>query len=749
MQFLVIVVLVSLTLLAIYILARYVRIAGQALAFVCQAVSRIAIRISEFLSLGGDYAHQALLSSLNYPSSNTTLWGGLKVLSRLVFFLMAVCVLGGEAGNTLIAIPALFNTPLNVSLPGGVELASAMLFLGCPALLGAVFLEFVGLIPHDMGLFGDMKIWVRRTLGFVTALLLLLSMLVLFLFWEFRPMFLADPDSTQVLRYIILGGLGVTVAGVSVFAMLALTIGAAGVIATVLWVVEQVCRIIAAASSVVTSCLDLIAIHLSQGTMSVQGEFIGHESYQVPPLFLPASSSQESGVHLSGGASLVDADVNVAEARSVENSLEEKMSNPDKNASLSFIGSDGSRMFVPIKNKIADIGAGGSILTSSSLDLTSVHKHYSIAGVCDLSPSYGLIKKALLQGGSESRVYAAIQNDFADALVEKHLPLKAVPAPFIYFADAHLLPCIPDSLQSVKRRLPMVSQAVVTSISGSDAKRAEIQEGVAAMLQLHREGCIETLFVLDPHSPFAVPFGEETQLQFLSQAIASLLVARSHSHRNLSFPALLRELHNYSPLTAVSFANQVVALGPVPKRWSLLPGLSGRAGSGNYSDIITQAREAVDRVLTDRQTCAFPVPVGTNSPCHVILNVPLALNDPRFAACVSDMALYVETNYPFAHCTTVRANGCAYSRHEESRLRVQASCLYPIQGLSTHALQRVRNTKITTLFSGASAVEPTRESGLMNAGEIEPGATAKPAKKVRSRGTASSRKSTRKSTSAK
>ena len=746
MEFLLIVVLVSLALLLLYLVSRRVRGLGQALAFVCQAVSRIAIRVSEFLTLAGNYCHQACLSSLAYPPSDSTLWGGLKVLSRLVFFVLSVLILAGETMNTLTALPSLLHTTLRLQLPGVVEFASGALFICTPALLGAVVLEMIGLIPSGTGLFPQMGKGVRWALGLLSGLFLILSVLLTGEFYLFRAAYLNDPSSTSGMSLVILGGLGLSIAAVSVLALWALVIGSAGVVSAILWIVEQVCRIASALSSIVPSLLDVIAIHISQGTMSVHGEFRGHETYQVPPLFVASSPSQKSGSYLPARASVVDADV--VEAQPIDSSLEEKeeMSNPEKNANLSVVGS-GSQLFYPIGQKISSIGVSPFVLTSSFLDLRFARGQNSIDGVYDLSPSHGVIKNALLRGESEQRVYETVLNDLASRLVEAHLPLKAVASPFVNFVDASLLPCVVEPLCSVHRRLPMVSQAVVTSISSKIAKREEVQEGLSAMLRLYREGCIETMFIHDPNSPFASSVGEETQLAFFAQMIASLLAAHSHSHRNLPFTTLLKELHASSFLTAFSFASSGTALGELPKRFKFLPGLSGRVGKGQYSDIIAQARFVVDRVLTDFDTCAFPVPVGNNSPCYVILNVPLALSDPRFSTCASDMALYVETTYQNARCLVVRGNGCSYTKHETEKFRVQASCLYPVSELMLLDAQRARGAKVTPIFTSVAAIDPVKVNGLMNSAETQSIESPKE-KKPRSRGTPS-RKSSRKRTQVK
>src|SRR5260370_1544141 len=186
MEILVIVVLVSLALLALYILARFVRIAGQAIAFVCQAASRIAIRISEFLNLASGYCNRACVASLAYPVSDASVWGGLKVISRLVYFALALLILAGESLNTLAALPALFHTPLNIHLPGVVDFASGALFIPAPGLLGALLLECIGLIPSGAGLFPQMSNRVRFCLGVVSGLFFVLSVLLTGYFYLFR-----------------------------------------------------------------------------------------------------------------------------------------------------------------------------------------------------------------------------------------------------------------------------------------------------------------------------------------------------------------------------------------------------------------------------------------------------------------------------------------------------------------------------------------------------------------------------------
>src|SRR6266702_2816209 len=142
-------------LLVLYLLARKVKQLGHALAFVCTVASRVNVKIVEYMHKASAYCHSTCIASLHYPPGvrDGTYWEGVNVLSRLVYFVLAVLILAGETFNTLLVIPSLFNTTSSMQLPGIVELASAALFICCPALLGAVILECIGLIPHGAGLF--------------------------------------------------------------------------------------------------------------------------------------------------------------------------------------------------------------------------------------------------------------------------------------------------------------------------------------------------------------------------------------------------------------------------------------------------------------------------------------------------------------------------------------------------------------------------------------------------------------------
>src|SRR5947209_3756116 len=154
MSYLVITLIVVAVLLVLYLIAHIVKPVGQALAFIAIVVSRVLVKSEEYLTLAADYCHKAAVASLRYPPgvSENDYWFGINVLNKLVIFTLAVTLLGAEPVNTLLVLPALFQTASTVNLPGIVELATAALFIVAPALWGCALLEMCGLIPHGAGM---------------------------------------------------------------------------------------------------------------------------------------------------------------------------------------------------------------------------------------------------------------------------------------------------------------------------------------------------------------------------------------------------------------------------------------------------------------------------------------------------------------------------------------------------------------------------------------------------------------------
>jgi len=399
MNSLLIALVVLVGLVVLYLVARRVKPFGQSLAFVCTVVSRVNVKLAEYMSKAADYCHTACLASLRYPPGlgDSDYWSGVNVLSRLVYFVLAVFILAGETLNTLLVLPSLFQTANHVQLPGIVELASAALFICAPALLGAVIWECCGLAPRGAGLFPRMNTVTRWVLGILSGVFLVLAILLTGYFYLFRAAYLLDPESTQGMSLYILCGLGVEIAAVSVLALLALVVGGCGVVSLFMWGVEQLCRVIAGCALILPSLLNVVTVHLSHGTRNVFEDYDNPGTYRSPALEFP----------LLNDASL-DAPVEGTIHPILTSEMEEKMRHPYKNATVVLVGSFGTKMFHPVGQAIARLRATESILTSAWLDLAVSHMQTTLPGIVDLSHTPAERNAAMVHGESERQAYTTL-----------------------------------------------------------------------------------------------------------------------------------------------------------------------------------------------------------------------------------------------------------------------------------------------------------------------------------------------------
>ena len=714
MNYLLIGLVVLAALLVLYLVARLVKPFGQALAFVCAVASRVFVKIEEYMSSAARYCHNAAVASLHYPPGITDrdYWNGIDVLSRLVYFALAVCILGGETVSALIVLPALLQTANHFALPGIVDITSACLFICCPALLGAVVLECWGKIPQGAGLFFRMGKLSRWVLGIIAFLLLLFSILVNGYFYLFRAQYLADPQNAQGMVAYILGGLGVEVSAVSPFALWALVVGGLGVVSLLLWLAEMGCRIVGAMASFLPHVFDVLAVHLSGGTMSVHGEYIGHDPHKVPPLAFSASRHLLPGQQVTAflpqnTSTMVDAlgqDI-------VVNATQEKEQlamNLEKSASLGFYGGFGQQMFPFVAKETVELNAPGSIMSSSVIVLPVNNMQTGIPGVYNRTPSIEKRHKVALHSNTQAEAYKTHFDDDADTLIETHIGLKSVPAPMISFIGCRELIEYVSAAESIKRRYPLCRIGVITEVSEHDLQDNSVRVGLADMQTLAHEHIIENIILTDPNSDFAREHGLETQHRFLAKPIVSLVIAATHSTTNVPCPDVLNMLHRNGAFAVIHSVSKVVAVGKMPARFSWLPWVKGRIGTGNLADILAQSRIAIDEVFTKEKTAMSPVPADPGTPRVIVVNVPIRLDDDRFAVCCRENALYVSTNYPNTLCLTVRGNGCAYPHHLGSRFLVQVSCLTPVQNItSLFRAHTEPSVKVTQLRPGTLAPDPS------------------------------------------
>ncbi len=705
-------------LIVLYRRARYSPLFGDSLAFPMIFVARILVKPQGMLEKAAHYSNGVVEKSLRYPPGVTVTddaWQGVAVIARIILFVVCSIVLTGDVYGMLQRLPLLFGGAGTVSLPGSFVIPSALLFICMSALYGAVVLECAGLLPTGAHLFPNMTDKARKWLGILCAIGFALSLIFAVLFWVFSALYITvDPDTAGVLAIPIFALVGIILTGASVLSLWGLCVGFLGMISLVFWLLYCGLHTVAGVVSVVPSLIDVFVQHMTQGRLSVYGDLLGHDPYKVPASPFPASrrsiTSQTDILALPELAATIDSVREVVPIETTE--LEETTTmNPDKNAFIGFVGEFGSHEFPHVAQAIDKLRATESILTSYFLERALTHVQTSIAGIGDLSHANPEKSLSMLHGATEDEGDHTLLCDLGHKLAEAYHHLIAIPAPFAHFIDCRKLVNSIDLLESNKRRLPLISQVVVTSVSELDMQNKGVQTGIADLVALQQEGFIDSVIVLDPRSPFAYSYGEETQLRFLAQMILSLIIAHKHDPHNTSFSSVFGQFSSLSPFTTVSFASQVVAVGNMPKRWSWLPLSTGSSGTGYYADILSQVREATDRVLLEEDTHSFPAQVRSDVGCMVLYNIPIELRDPRFSACVRDNSLYVSSHYPFASSITVRGNGCSYPHQLGGRFLVQASCLYPLQPAIFPKLQGVRNVKVTPLYPTSTQVETVNGNG--------------------------------------
>lgn len=661
---------------------------GDAQAFICVLVVRLLVKIQWACEHAATYVDSLFERSLRFPPGvpGGECFAGIAVVARLIYLTVSALIFLGETDNTLLAQSALWQTATTIQL-GGVGIASAALFLCTSALFGAVLLETVGLIPASASLFVPMGKRVRLMVGILAGLFTVVSLLVVSDFYLFRGVYLLNPDSAQPMTLLILSGLGLITAAASIISLWGIVVGLCGVFTVVCWIVAHGLEGLALLSSLLPSLFDVLAVHLSDGRWGVYHDLHPASPYQLPAPFFNGHTFRNKTV-LSSALPEPSGMVQAPGDLLPEKVKEETMKHPYKAASLIMVGSLGSRMFPLFKAKIDQLEAAESVLTSGLCDLSVSLINPALPGIIDISPKNG--EKQGLHTVGEHAAYETLLKSLGERVVEVHLQTNASPAPLLFVIDKQCLAVACPLLEEVKRRLPLHTVFVLTSIVQADLNNVNIRNGLQAVQALPAQNVLETIIVLDARSPFALTYGEETGLEFTAEAVVSLFLTHKHTLNNRTFHDLLKNLHAGSAFTTFSFASEPLALGNVPARLSFLPGVKQTTGMGDFGDIVTQIQEAVNRCVHEENCRAFPAPVASSSPAVVVVDTPIKISDRRFTEIASATSRFANATYPFLTCTTVSGNGCTYPTDRRTRFVVQASCLYHLPDIlpSNHSQQK-------------------------------------------------------------
>ncbi len=713
--------------IVLYRRARRSPLFGDSLAFPMIFFARPLVKAQGMLEKGAVGCEKLVEKTLLYPYSiapDTPV--GVLVIAWSVLLLVCSIILSADVYNMLERLPLLFGGAGAVDLPGSFAIPSSLLFVCMSALYGSVILECVGLLPSGVGLFPKITGKVKKWLGILCAIGFGLSVVFAVLFWVIAAYYTSiDPSTPAWLTIPALGIVGVILTGASVLALWGWVLGLLGFCSVVFLLLAFGLHILAGIVSIVPSLADVYVQHMTQGRLSVYGDLLGHEPYKPPASPFPQTqsvlSSQQVTMALPEPKVSVETELEVVPIDTPRLEETKNMNvDVDKNAFISCIGEYGGQMFPPVVQAIERLNAKDNVLNWYFLEraLTNVNTSYS--GIHDLSHTTAEKNLSMLHARNEDEADKLLFGDLTLKIAENDRHLLAIPASFVNFIDSHKIVTAIDMFEAIAKRFTLFSQVLVTSVSQHDLLDKGVQTGLADCIELWKEGFLDGVVLVFSDAEFTMKNGLMTRNRFVAQAFVSMLQAHKQHPNNPHFSNVFGKLNQISPFIGMSFASQRVVVGEMPKRFAWIPGMKNQAGTGIYSNILTECRETFDQVLTEEDTRAFPSSVRTIGANSVLVNIPVPLNDVKFAPIARENSLYINSHYPLVQSiATVRGNGIPYPTHLNGRFLVSACALHPLELSSLQSLQSGRKTKrvafddtnVTPLYPMTAILEPSSKNG--------------------------------------
>jgi hypothetical protein len=601
------------SLLILYLLARRFPVFGESIGFLAILACRVLIKGEWILKDAGTYCYKAFEKSVRYPPDvrDDVLLG---VLAHLTFLLLSASILFGETFNTLEALPALLQVPNDVPLPGGISIASGMLFLAVPALFGAVVLECAGVIPYAAGLFPKLEGKIKKGLGIVCLVGCLLSVVVLVLFWIYRALYIGtDPDTANVLTPFLLGGLGLTVGGASIVALWAFVVGLMGLASVVLWLLSALCNGLSVVCSLLPTLFDVLAVHLSGGERSVYERYLPGLPWQVPNTFfqkrshlhLPAASSQE------GQAKESD--------RLLPQQELEVFTVSEQLNCITLNGTLGARLLPPLKSDFAD--AKRRMRCSGRVD--------------KLSPVVSPVGFGLDVSPKPQQWLLSAKEQFdhmGENIGQVCAAVAGIPSLHLHVLDSRDGTSAFQMLRKNKQRLPGITQVVVTAVTNADLASPSCQAFLTGLAGLWNDGIVTTTLVVDLSSPLVRSLGEERFFAYVARLLSDLVGSEKHSQHNLSAVALFDHLGNIAPFLSLAVATASVANGKTPAKGWFSRLFTNKAVTANLADLLRQALAVAMEVRTEPETWAWITPSASSHHFALVFDVPLNSRQDRLFA---------------------------------------------------------------------------------------------------------------------
>ena len=650
-------VLLALFILAVlYFPARYIRPWGEFVSFYVGIAGKILHAVDTFLS---DFDRKP-----QYPAFAVEDRPGLTLITLLLFFDLGGVVVSADLYHAWLASP-LFTGTNAEQLPilhGVLSVSSAALFFSPVALCSMVCLSVCGYIPPKHSLFPDVKSygkWFKRLLFGTLAVTLLTCMSFFFL----RAFYLADPlsDATTVTRLVTFGLLGLAIPFSAYLAIEAVRVGATSVVFILSWIVFFIVRLASLVVSTAASLCDFVCGYFTAGTMSI------HDTFQQNTNSVSAASSKDV-VHHDPLA--------VVEQKEVteQKELEVSISMSEAQASMVFVGFDGTRNLVPVSANSVHLGAQNVISSHAVVYRGSSHVRKAWGLGVDMTPSQNGITGNI----ADVQAYQLLFERLEANQVSRHKPFDAFPSPVFYFLDSRIGYTAEAYLRNIHRRLPSSSLALVTLVSPADLDDVDAQKTISMAHKLYQEQVIATTFVLDPQSPFGVLHGENKLIEFAARTMISLLLGHKHHPDNRSCVEVLERLQSLSAFVSMSFCIVDVIPGATPRRGFFLKWFSNKAVVGDVKDMREQALHATDEVMSGQDCLAGCAALDPSKLVFLVNNFPLRLDEARFSEAAILHTHAAHKKYPNTTGINVRASGLSYTRESLTPFRVGVTGIYAL-----------------------------------------------------------------------
>lgn len=573
-------------LLAVYLLCRRFPVCGEGLGFLCILIARPLVTLQWFVEAAAVWCAAASQASLNYPPGVTSeAWYGVYVIARVLLFDVCSIILTGDLYNTLQSTPLLFGGAGAVDLPGSFAIPSALLFVMTGAIYGMTALEAANITPYGSHLFPKMTDKVKKWLGISCLVGFLLSMIFTVAFWAFRGYYLFSPDDATVWAIPILALVGLLLTGASVLALWGLVVGVTGVFTVLFWLGSCGFNAIASVVSLIPSLLDVVALHLTHGERTVYEQYLPGAPYQVPNTWFSkrynGSPDEEQKVLTPSMQSFQTKQSGAAILPPAQERENEVISMAEKLVCITFDDGFGSQMMSPTRAAIERL-AVRSLIRSSG--------HVRFLNPMIVSPGLGIDVSPRQRTTGLRKQFAVM----AENSIQVHAPVSNIPALHLHFLDCSHGDAAGAMLEPIHRRLPAVSQFVITACADADFTQGAVQDFFKAIEQIPNT----TILCVDPTSDFAKQQGYPKLCLYIADAVVKLLISPTHSSFNLSAIELVERFGKVSRVMKLSFAVASVAPGKTPVRAAWLKPFTTKAVSGSYTDALAQARLLTTEVAT-------------------------------------------------------------------------------------------------------------------------------------------------------